>query len=149
MVVGTGEILNVSATENPDLFWGMKGAGVNFGAVTSVTYKVYNATNNGYAMNADMTFDGSLNSTIFKITRQMVQNQPAGLTITLSVGFNSSTNGVSQYVPRQTLCHLSPSSVLRTNTLNMLIPSSSQSLPTSSTLAPSQRANPSSSPTSH
>ncbi|TVY87011.1 FAD-linked oxidoreductase, partial [Lachnellula willkommii] len=64
MVTGTGEILTVSQSQHPDLFWGMKGAGFNYGVVTAITYNVYNATNGGQAVNADMTFPGSLNGSM-------------------------------------------------------------------------------------
>jgi FAD/FMN-containing dehydrogenase len=34
IVVASGEILNVNATTNPDLFWALRGGGGNFGIVT-------------------------------------------------------------------------------------------------------------------
>ncbi|KAH9985513.1 putative glucooligosaccharide oxidase [Xylariaceae sp. FL0662B] len=35
MLLANGSLVHASATENPDLFWGMLGAGSNFGVVTS------------------------------------------------------------------------------------------------------------------
>ena len=41
VVTANGEIVTTSATENPDLFWAVRGAaGGNFGVHTSFTYKV-------------------------------------------------------------------------------------------------------------
>ncbi|KAK8108235.1 uncharacterized protein PG998_010248 [Apiospora kogelbergensis] len=40
IVLANGTLLEVSKTSNPDLFWGVRGAGQNFGVVTSATYKV-------------------------------------------------------------------------------------------------------------
>src|SRR5919205_1025965 len=39
-----GELLKVSAYEHPDLFWGLKGGGGNFGIVTSMEFALYPLT---------------------------------------------------------------------------------------------------------
>ena len=41
MVTAEGEFLKASATENEELFWGLRGGGGNFGIVTSFEYKVH------------------------------------------------------------------------------------------------------------
>ena len=41
MVTARGEILTASATENADLFWGIRGAGVNFGVVTEFVLRLH------------------------------------------------------------------------------------------------------------
>ena len=40
-------MLAVSATENPDLFWGLRGAGHNFGIVSSIVVRAYPEINEG------------------------------------------------------------------------------------------------------
>ena len=95
MVAGTGELLTVSATKNADLFWGIKGAGFNFGVVTSVTYKLYDSTNAGRAMNADMTFSGSQNNSLWIIARSFGGNQPKELSIGFSLGYDATSDQVS------------------------------------------------------
>ncbi|MCK5644982.1 MAG: FAD-dependent oxidoreductase, partial [Gammaproteobacteria bacterium] len=40
IVTANGELLTASATENPDLFWGIRGGGGNFGIVTSFEYQL-------------------------------------------------------------------------------------------------------------
>jgi FAD/FMN-containing dehydrogenase len=41
MVLANGSRVRVSATENPDLFWGIRGGGGNFGIVTSFEYQLH------------------------------------------------------------------------------------------------------------
>jgi FAD/FMN-containing dehydrogenase len=43
IVLADGSIKTVSANENSDLWWAVRGAGHNFGVVTSVTSKIYDA----------------------------------------------------------------------------------------------------------
>lgn len=41
MVTADGQFRSVSGTENEDLFWGVRGAGANFGVVTSFRYRLH------------------------------------------------------------------------------------------------------------
>lgn len=64
----------VTGTRHSDLYWGMRGAGFNFGIVTSATYQIYDFTNNGQAMNADLRFHTSQNASIYKFARSFAGN---------------------------------------------------------------------------
>jgi FAD/FMN-containing dehydrogenase len=41
LVTAEGRLVHVSAEENPDLFWGIRGAGPNFGIVTSFEFRLH------------------------------------------------------------------------------------------------------------
>lgn len=44
MVLANGSGITVSETEHADLFWALRGAGHNFGIVTSFEYKIHDRT---------------------------------------------------------------------------------------------------------
>jgi FAD/FMN-containing dehydrogenase len=41
LVTAEGEVLNVTADSDPDLFWGLRGGGGNFGVAVSLRYRAY------------------------------------------------------------------------------------------------------------
>lgn len=96
LVTATGDLIDVSSTQNPDLFWAIRGAGANFGIVTEATYKTYNATNDGKVVNADYVFPASTNRTLWEFLQTFDDDNllPPELSLTLSTFYNRTANAV-------------------------------------------------------
>ena len=99
MITGTGALINVSATSHPELWWGIRGAGFNFGIVTSATYQIYDYTNNGQAMNADFRFHASKKASLYEFARSYTGRLPDAFSIDIAIGYNEDFGGVSQSTP--------------------------------------------------
>lgn len=98
LVTPSGDVLIVSTSENADLFWAIRGAGANFGIITSATYKIYNATNNGLAMSANYLFPASENRSVWEIFQSFDETLPPELSLTAYSGFNQTTQEVRSHV---------------------------------------------------
>lgn len=91
IVTGSGEIVTASEQENSDLFWGLRGAGHNYGIVTSATFQVYDQTNNGMALNGDFVYPASSKKEIFGLIESLNENKPAELSLFASIMFDMPT----------------------------------------------------------
>ena len=56
LVTEKGDLITVSATENSDLLWGLKGAGHNFGIVTAAVVNAFPQINDGIHWECTMIF---------------------------------------------------------------------------------------------
>ena len=97
IVTADGDLLTASKTENPDLFWAVRGAGANFGIITEAVYEVYPATNNGQLVNADFIFNPASNQSLWEVLKTWDEDGalPKELGMTLAGGYNHTTNQVS------------------------------------------------------
>jgi FAD/FMN-containing dehydrogenase len=78
VVTADGQILSVSATENPDLFWGLRGGGGNFGVVTSFEFDLHPV---GPTVTAGPVFyPGERAEEILRFYREFVKTVPDELT---------------------------------------------------------------------
>lgn len=64
IVTADGAAQTVSATENAELFWAVRGAGANFGIVTSVTVRVIPEINGGVHYACLLAFPPALVETV-------------------------------------------------------------------------------------
>ncbi|KAL9595232.1 MAG: hypothetical protein Q9219_006566 [cf. Caloplaca sp. 3 TL-2023] len=93
MVTADGRLITVSAAENSDLFWGMRGAGFNYGVVVSATYKVHPLTNGGQVQVADLIFTREQNETFFKTLASLSGTLPPELALLTYVDYNATYGG--------------------------------------------------------
>ncbi|KAI0430782.1 hypothetical protein F5Y09DRAFT_355762 [Xylaria sp. FL1042] len=94
MITAAGELIEVSKESHPDLFWAIRGAGANFGVVTSATYKVNRLVNEGNFLHADFYFSGEKSYDYFNIIESLNDKLPANLATIVLINYNSSTNSI-------------------------------------------------------
>ena len=58
LVTSNGDLITVSPTSEPDLFWAILGAGPNFGIVTSATMSSYPLIDSGNVWTGELIFSG-------------------------------------------------------------------------------------------
>ncbi|ORY71928.1 uncharacterized protein BCR38DRAFT_480404 [Pseudomassariella vexata] len=66
LITADGKLREVLKNKHPDLLWAIRGAGANFGVVTSATYKLSPLRNNGDILNADFIFPAEKSSGYFR-----------------------------------------------------------------------------------
>ncbi|KAL8992184.1 MAG: hypothetical protein Q9169_007296 [Polycauliona sp. 2 TL-2023] len=92
IVTAAGDLLHASRSENQDLFWALRGAGSNYGIVTSATFVLPDISNNGLYMNADFIIPASANVSFFQVMKVLEHGMPSRLAISAGVVYNRVAN---------------------------------------------------------
>ncbi|KAH9890257.1 hypothetical protein F4778DRAFT_378444 [Xylariomycetidae sp. FL2044] len=92
VVTAEGDLVEVSSTSHPDLFWAIRGAGANFGIITSATYQVHELTNGGQIMNVDLIFPANTSSAYFSLLESYGESLPPELATVSIINFDSTAN---------------------------------------------------------
>ncbi|RYO84495.1 hypothetical protein DL766_009435 [Monosporascus sp. MC13-8B] len=92
LVTANGDVVEASACSNQELFWGIRGAGANFGIITSATYKLTKAVNGGQVFTADVIYPASLRRDYFNVLKTYEDTMPAELSINTAISWNADTN---------------------------------------------------------
>ncbi|KAL9005330.1 MAG: hypothetical protein Q9188_001894 [Gyalolechia gomerana] len=95
MVTAAGKLITVSATENAELFWGMRGAGFNYGVVINATYTVSPLTNGGEVQVVDFIFSKEQNEPFFKTLASLSGTLPPEMALLTYVDYNATYNGTT------------------------------------------------------
>lgn len=99
LVSAQGTVVNASRTENSDLFWALRGAGANYGVLTSATFKVPRAANGGDAVNANYLYVASQIPSVYGILASLDSDYPQDLALNIYAGWSPEVNGVSYATP--------------------------------------------------
>ncbi|KAI1103537.1 FAD-binding domain-containing protein [Jackrogersella minutella] len=92
LVTASGDLIEVSEKSNPDLFWAIRGAGTNFGIITSAVFKVNKKVNNGEVYYADISYGPDQRSAYFELIEKLNGNLPSQLGFSTTIFWNGQTN---------------------------------------------------------
>ncbi|MGH9530871.1 MAG: FAD-binding oxidoreductase [Terriglobales bacterium] len=76
VVTAEGRLLTASATQNDDLFWGLRGAGGNFGVVTSLEYRLYEV---GPVLGGGVFYPAEKTREVLRFYRDFIPSAPEEL----------------------------------------------------------------------
>ncbi len=80
VVSADGETLRASATDNPDLFWALRGGGGNFGVVTEFEFRLHRVP--GQALVVELAFDATDAMEPMRRWRGLLADAPRAATLT-------------------------------------------------------------------
>lgn len=96
-----GTIVEASADTNADLFWGLRGAGQNFGIVFEAVFETYPATNGGQQYSSDMAFSADKLEDVIRVTDQLLTPElDPTLSIAIAIASNPETLEVGRHIHR-------------------------------------------------
>ena len=84
VVTPSGELLTASAEENPDLFWGLRGGGGNFGVVTEFEFVLHPVDTR--ALSVEMFFPLGEAEPVLRRWRDLLPEVPREATLTAWIG---------------------------------------------------------------
>ena len=83
MVTAEGDIVHASATENADLYWGLRGGGGNFGVVTEFEFRLHEVGT--AALITELSFPLEAAGSVLRIWRDLSVEAPRQATFTASL----------------------------------------------------------------
>jgi len=80
LVASDGQVVRASADEHPDLFWGLRGGGGNFGVVTEFEFRLHPTS--GRVLVAELTYDAADAVGPMRTWRDMLPDAPRAAMLT-------------------------------------------------------------------
>jgi hypothetical protein len=93
VVTADGEVVRATEKENPDLFWGLRGGGGNFGVVTEFAFRLHQVGT--AALLTDLFYLPEEAPAAMRVWRDLLPDAPREATLTAWVG----TTGQPQFLP--------------------------------------------------
>ena len=87
-------VVEASTKTNSNLFWGIRGAGFNFGFVLNATYRVYDEVPQGKNLNADFQFPYNVSQAFYQALKDEAPKMLAPLCIATSLQWDPKYNEV-------------------------------------------------------
>jgi len=84
VVTADGDIVRTSSTEEPDLFWAIRGGGGNFGVVTDFEFRLHPVA--GQVLMVDLFYDPDDGPAVLRAWRELAPTAPRQATYTAWVG---------------------------------------------------------------
>lgn len=91
VVTANGELVRASAEEHPDLFWGLRGGGGNFGVVVEFEFRLHPVATQ--TLVADLTFPLDRAAGPFRGWRDLAEQAPRPATLTAQISGDTVTLG--------------------------------------------------------
>ncbi len=91
VVTADGDVVRASADEHPDLFWGLRGGGGNFGIVVEFEFRLHQVGTR--AVVADLTFPLERAGVALRGWRDLAQDAPREATLTAEISGDTVTLG--------------------------------------------------------
>jgi FAD/FMN-containing dehydrogenase len=105
MITGNGTVVQASRTANEDLFWGIRGAGQNFGVIVEAVFETYPATNGGMQYSSDLTFSADKLEAVLNVTDSLlIPNLDPRLAIATAIAPDPTTLEVSDATRPRVSC---------------------------------------------
>ncbi|KAI1170035.1 hypothetical protein F4777DRAFT_592257 [Nemania sp. FL0916] len=95
IILADGRLIEVSEESNSDLFWGIRGAGANFGIITSATYRLHPQINDGQAVNMDFIIPFDSAPAYFDALESYNNSLPPELASVTVIMFNETSNSAA------------------------------------------------------
>ncbi|KAI5918413.1 hypothetical protein F4810DRAFT_576182 [Camillea tinctor] len=92
IVTANGTLIEASESSNSDLFWGIRGAGANFGIITEATFQLNPVPNGGNIFTSDLIFPANMTNEFFQAVESYNNVFPAEMAGIVIMSWDDTSN---------------------------------------------------------